>query len=213
MLVLQFRLTECQQVASADPDRVSSLLEEIRGDLKSIQEDDIRTVSHQLYPPSVMMGVVPALRSLQERFQHAVPIELRVDAAIQSREKDNRALFPEELRVGIYRIVEEALENILKDSRATRAKLELYHEDDGFLSLVIADNGVGLETTGISYGFGLLTMKDYAEALGGSCEIESEPENGAQIIVALPIPKVSGPNQNGKWSGRPLSDLAVTAPQ
>ena len=134
LLVLQFRLTECQQVASADPDRVSSLLEEIRGDLKSIQEDGIRTVSHQLYPPSVMMGVVPALRSLQERFQHAVPIELRVDAAIQSREKDNRALFPEELRVGIYRIVEEALENIfVKDSRATRDKgLELYHEDDGF---------------------------------------------------------------------------------
>ena len=54
LLVLQQKLVECQALAAFEPERVNSLLEEIRTDLRHIQDDDIRWMSHELYPSIIM---------------------------------------------------------------------------------------------------------------------------------------------------------------
>ncbi len=188
LLILQQRLRQCQELVSLDPEQASTLLEEIRVELKSVQEDDIRRTSHELYPYVVNLGLVPALRSLVDRFKEAIPIELSIGAELRSREEGNRRLFPEEFKVGVYRIAEEALDNAVKHAHAEMVKVKLYCRDDGRIYLDITDDGRGFETDRASSAYGLLAMKDYAEALGGSCQIESVPGRGTSIHLTLPVP-------------------------
>ena len=117
LLVLQYRLGQCQELVETDPRGAAIFLEEIKAGLRSVQEEDIRRASHDLYPSIVKLGLGlgPALRSLAERFRNAVPIELSVDDKIWSS-------WPEEFRVGVYRIVEEALDNVVKHASARTAQ-------------------------------------------------------------------------------------------
>ena len=164
------------------------MLGEIKTDLRSVQEDDIRRASHELYPSIVKIGLVAALRSLVDRFQHAIRVDLYVDAGVRKTEEGDWGAFPEEFRVGVYRIVEEALDNVVKHARARVANVAVYQPTHGDVSLEITDDGRGFDTTGVSSALGLLSMRDCAEALGGTCQVESAPGQGSRILVVLPVP-------------------------
>ena len=150
LLFLQHRLKLSQELLSRDPEAAAALLEDARGALRSIQEQDIRRASHELYPSIVKVGLTPALRSLTARLGHAVPIELRIEEEIQDDEEHGSRLFSEELTVGAYRIVEEALDNTVKHSNATMAWVSLSYLPDGNVSLDIGDDGRGFAAGEVS---------------------------------------------------------------
>ena len=185
--LLRERLYQCQEILGVEPEKVLGWMEEIEAEVRTIQEDDIRQASHRLYPSVARLGLAPALRSLRDRFGQVASVELRIQAELESAGENKWRSFPEELGVAVYRIVEEALDNVVKHAQVQRASVELYYLEDGQIALKISDCGRGFSLNG-AQGSGLPVMRGYAEALGGSCRIESSPERGTIIHVVLPVP-------------------------
>ena len=182
---LHARLIQCSDTASFDPAKVPALLEHIRAELKTIQDNEIRRAKKELLPPGTNPRLLPLLIALRDRFESSITVDLEVDGEIEREEASHGDLFPEELRLAVYRIVEEALDNVVRHSSARRATVRLSRTEDGALSLEIEDEGRGFFGSGGSHVFGLRTMRDYAETLGGSFEVESVPAQGTRVHVTL----------------------------
>jgi PAS domain S-box-containing protein len=115
---------------------------------------------------------------------------IAIDKVIRVEESD----VPPDLRIVIYRIVQEAFNNIAKHSRATRVRLTFEKNADG-LVLTIEDNGVGLGREGDRFnaGFGMSSMRERARTTGGVFELLDNPGQGAGIRVNWPTTHPNGP--------------------
>ena len=189
LALLEHRLGESAQLVSRDPEKASMVLGEIEAGLRAVEQVDIRQVSHELYPFVVKLGLVPALRSLRDRFWHSLPIELSIGPELHCVGEYDPKLFPEVFKVGVYRIIEEALANVVRHAHATAAEVEVRCLEGKEISVRVTDDGSGFESSSTLPGFGLLAMKTYAEALGGSCLVESSLGHGTRLDVCLPMPE------------------------
>ena len=96
-----------------------------------------------------------------------------------------------EIEINLYRITQEALNNVAKHAKAEKASV-LLERQDGTVRLIIEDDGVGFVLsqkavfTGNDRGLGLLGIKERAELFGGKVEIESVPGSGTTIFVRVP---------------------------
>jgi two-component system sensor histidine kinase DegS len=86
---------------------------------------------------------------------------------------------------GCYRIMQEALANILKHARASRIQVELAFRD-GQVCLSVQDDGVGFDMRNVRPGYGLENIEQRARELGGSVELSSAVGQGTRISVTLP---------------------------
>ena len=179
------RLTHLEESVQ-QPEHIAEL-QDISTKLKSILDDDIRSISHRLYPSILRRGLIPALQSLTDQFESVFKVELILDEVLQEQEKVNHKLIPELARLSAYRIVEEALTNVVKHSHATAVVIKLAFSVDQAISIVIEDNGVGFDKDAISDGMGISTVNDYAEVSGGRCMIESMPDHGTSVIATIPL--------------------------
>jgi signal transduction histidine kinase len=110
--------------------------------------------------------------------------------AVQSRKKimmtlklDGPVPLPHEAKLSFYRIAQEALNNVAKHSRATRAEILLKHED-GKVEMVIADNGRGFDPQQVmATSLGLHIMHERAEVIGASLQISTEVGHGTRVEV------------------------------
>jgi signal transduction histidine kinase len=105
----------------------------------------------------------------------------RLDLPVDVDVPDER--FPHEIEASAYFIVAEALTNVVKHSRATRAEVRTSVED-GTLRLEVRDDGIGGADPS---GHGLVGLDDRATALGGRLEIESPPGGGTLVTATLPL--------------------------
>ena len=188
LIALQVYLSRCQELIPTDPGQASELLQRSRNDLQRVQDDDIRQLSHSLYPSIIKLGLLPALRSLSDRLSVLIPIQLLVGEELPQVDTPNGdGAFTEEFKLGVYRIIEEALGNVIKHSSASQATATLHFSKKGFLSLSVKDNGRRFDVKKVSLGMGLTAIRDYAEALRGSCNVESAPGQGTKVVVILPV--------------------------
>lgn len=93
---------------------------------------------------------------------------------------------PQEITTTIYRIVQEALTNIIKHSKATKVNISLKIISQ-MLQIKVQDNGVGFELTENTTGFGIKGMEERVTALGGQLNLISMPKKGCQIIATIPL--------------------------
>jgi len=96
--------------------------------------------------------------------------------------------------MNIYRIVQESLNNILKHSRAQNVRVAL-ERDVHEVHLVIADDGCGFtpkKTASVKRGMGLQNIAERVRMLGGKLTLDSAPEHGTRITVAIPVPDSAG---------------------
>ncbi len=93
---------------------------------------------------------------------------------------------PQAVQLALYRIAQESLTNIVRHSRATRARITLDIEGGNY-HLVVDDNGVGLDTASPGEGRGMLGMRERAELLGGSLEPTRSPLGGLRITATIPV--------------------------
>ncbi|GHO94046.1 hypothetical protein KSF_040940 [Reticulibacter mediterranei] len=100
-------------------------------------------------------------------------------------ECDDLLDIPISLEVCIYRFVQEALNNIRKHARATRATIRLHSATEA-LEIVVEDNGCGLPDNLHTQGAGLQIMHARVQSLGGSWQIRSQPGQGTTIQVSFP---------------------------
>ena len=101
-------------------------------------------------------------------------------------------LLSKDHEVHFYRIVQEALGNVLRHARSPRAWVSV-HRDGGVLRATLKDNGPGLARPGAVVddtrrGFGLRNMEERAVILGGCLRLVSPPEGGLIVCLEVPIP-------------------------
>ncbi|MDA1258788.1 MAG: hypothetical protein O3C10_13265 [Chloroflexi bacterium] len=165
-------------------------IEGLAEDVDRIREEDIRQLSHRLHPSIVRVGAAAGLRSLRDFYESLLPVELEVGDAAARLEEGGVSVIPEEPRLGVYRITELALTNVARHARATVCAVGWnYEEKSRELVLTIVDDGVGFQSSaeGDSGSLGLVTMSDYADALGGTFEINSTPGEGTRVEVRIPF--------------------------
>ena len=98
----------------------------------------------------------------------------------------------------LYRIVEEALQNVVKHSGADDAKVELSGHCNR-IELCISDSGTGFtpESARAEAGIGLISMRERLRLVGGHISVESEPSLGTQIHVRVPLASTHRANSQG----------------
>lgn len=119
-----------------------------------------------------------ALIILAQEFERTTTINVQIATHLGTE-------VPKEMAFALYRLVQEALTNVSKHSKATQVTINLT-EDLTKLYLQIADNGQGFLPEKNTTGFGLQGMKERTEALGGAFELRSSPQQGCQIHVYIP---------------------------
>jgi len=96
---------------------------------------------------------------------------------------------PLEIKEGLYRIAQEALNNTIRHAQASRVAIRL-QEDSGEIVLSVQDDGVGFDLRDEYPGhMGLHTMRERVEKMGGALHIESAPGRGTRVRVTLPSPE------------------------
>ena len=127
------------------------------------------------------LGILPTVNWLARQFQD-VYTHISIEKAITIEEDE----VPEGLKIVIFRILQEALHNIAKYSKADLVRLVLTHED-GVITLTVQDNGTGFDVDAVrskfnpKRGFGLSTMRERAEFSGGRFAIKSSPGRGTTV--------------------------------
>jgi signal transduction histidine kinase len=151
---------------------------------------DIRESISDLRTRVSERGLAHALGDYLDEFEerHGVGVSLDVS--------DVPADLPPLAGYQLLRIAQEALANVRKHSGARHARVAFDRPAPGMLRMTIADDGVGfdpasLDTSG-RRSWGLATMRERAESLGGSLEVESRPGEGARVIVSVPAQPTPG---------------------
>jgi NO-binding membrane sensor protein with MHYT domain/two-component sensor histidine kinase len=147
--------------------------------------DAIENVVSELRPPMLdSHGLLPALRWYANEFSQRTGI----DAVVSGKEPKQR--LAQEIEITLFRIAQEALNNVAKHARATRVELELQHSGSECI-LSVSDNGIGFDPALSSEAMsrpsrGMVTMRERAQAVGGHFEVEAAPGGGTQIMVRVP---------------------------
>jgi signal transduction histidine kinase len=140
-----------------------------------------------LLRPSMLddLGLIPALKWQARETSKNTPLHVTVDVAMAA-ELDSDGL-PDEYKTCIYRVVQEALHNCARHSRASTVRIRVERERDRLL-LDIQDDGQGFDVRQTK-GLGLLGIQERVTHLGGKCEVRSQPGHGTSLSVELPVPK------------------------
>jgi two-component system sensor histidine kinase UhpB len=147
----------------------------------------IRDVMADLRPPVLDdYGLVAALHWYGEQLACRADIAFALESEEPTHRLDAR------VENALFRIAQEALTNVAKHAQATQVTVSVEVEG-GTLRLVVADDGIGFDQAHLtepdgSRGWGLLTMSERAEAVGGSCRIESSPGQGTRVVVEVSRP-------------------------
>ena len=142
----------------------------------------IRTLTHSLRPPVLeFVGINLSLKEYCEEFTK------RTGLAIRYQGEDIPGL-PDEIGIGLYRFVQEALTNIVKHARATRVEVRFKYMKKQII-LKVSDNGRGMEGTPRTDGIGLIGIQERLNLFGGSLQIRSRTKQGVHIIACVPWPR------------------------
>jgi signal transduction histidine kinase len=149
--------------------------------------DQVRRISCGLRPSNLdALGLEPALRLLAGELERSG--EVKIGLFFKGMEE---RLDPS-LELAVYRIVQEALTNVVRHAKAERAYVNVLHRPGG-LSIVVEDDGRGFEAdAGEGHpagrgGLGLLTMRERAEQFDGRIWIESRPHRGTCVTAEIPL--------------------------
>ena len=150
--------------------------------------EELRSLIFDLAPPVLYeLGLGPAVEWFADQLerQHKVPIDVRADIPIK--------LVPMEWRVPLFQSVRELLINVIKHARATRAAVTL-RSSSGGVRILVADNGRGIPKSDAAGdgdhkkgGFGLFSLRNRLEHLGGTVRIRSRPGHGTCVKLLVPL--------------------------
>lgn len=179
LVSLTYRLDAAARAVDDDAKAEAAEQLEKARDLVDLTLAEARSAISGLRPPVLDdLGLAGGLASLASSIPE---IDLDLELA------DER--LPEHIEVALYRIAQEGLQNVVKHSRALRATVR-FAAVDGVARLEVADDGVGFETTSepARGGYGMLSMTERAELVGGRLTVRSRPGSGTTVTVTVPLP-------------------------
>jgi signal transduction histidine kinase len=165
-----------------------SLGDEGRGQVAELRElvvetlHDVRRLAVELRPKALDdFGLVPALERLTQAFAEQTRIAVDFESALPEGR-----LGPD-VETALYRIVQEALTNVVKHAKASRVSVLLTRRD-GSVAAVIEDDGTGFDPGEVGgSSFGLVGMRERIELLDGRLRVESRPGAGTTLVVEVPL--------------------------
>jgi PAS domain S-box-containing protein len=144
----------------------------------------LRRLITELRPASLdTIGLEAAVQALAEQHAQTSGIEVECDLELP-QEEDARP--PPVLETAVYRMVQEALNNVSKHSMARRAELAV-RAGPRAIEVEVIDDGVGFETSQVHEGFGLVGMRERAALLGGTVEVDSTEGGGTRVRASIPL--------------------------
>jgi signal transduction histidine kinase len=172
------------QLANSD-EKSREMLEHI----KTVAERVVQTVRNMalLLRPSMLddLGLVPAVEWYARELSRHGTMEVKV------RAENATENLPDELKICVYRVIQEALNNAQRHALAKNAFVDLTQSEDA-MRVKITDDGSGYDAKR-SRGMGLLGMEERVKRLGGTITVDSRPGAGTTIAVELPLEAEPGP--------------------
>jgi PAS domain S-box-containing protein len=146
--------------------------------------DKSRGLSHELSPPLLQQGgLSEALAWLAQQMRTTCGLAVQVDAS------GDAEVGSEALRTFVYKAAQEMLFNVVKHARVKRARVEL-RRLSGYVRLVVSDEGQGFDTRQLTErggaGFGLFSIRERVQLLGGWMKFKSTPGKGSVFVLAIP---------------------------
>jgi signal transduction histidine kinase len=162
--------------------------EELRRSVLALRElvvstlHDVRRLAVELRPKALDdFGLVPALERLAETFAEQTNVKVDVEAVL------GEGRLGAEVETALYRIVQEALTNVIKHANAQTVSVVLTRQGDR-IAVVIEDDGRGFDPeTARGERLGLLGMEERIALVGGRLSVESRPGQGTTVAVEVPL--------------------------
>lgn len=174
-------LVELGTLASMLPPESSEAQNQLQR-VKRMAEANVVVVRNMslLLRPSMLddLGLAPALKWQARETARRTGIKVKVDAEEVAEE------MPDEYRTCIYRVVQEALHNISRHSKATHVRVKL-ERGERQVRVTVEDDGIGFQRR--EKGMGILGMEERVRHLGGTFALESQPGKGTRISIQLPL--------------------------
>ncbi len=145
--------------------------------------DMVRKISGELRPQLLEeLGLIPAIERYLEEFQNRSGISCKLSLNVKTVKVDRTHA------VGIFRIIQEALTNVMRHAKATSISIRITKNKESFI-LEIEDNGIGIKTNKINNikSIGILGMRERAMLIGGELSITSKRGSGTMITLAIPF--------------------------
>lgn len=143
--------------------------------------DEIRNISHSLMPRSIAdMSLINAIESLIGDLSEVTEINFEFLANFNAEVE-------EKLKITIYRIVQELINNAMKHSCAKNLIIQLLEYPE-YISLMVEDDGIGFDKLAIQSEkncFGLKSLESRVNATGGTLEVDSKPGSGTNVFISF----------------------------
>jgi two-component system NarL family sensor kinase len=180
---IAFKADAARNTLPADPVRASELLGQLRADTTAAI-GDIRRLVFGLRPPALDdLGLIGSLSQQSARLAQRPDggsVAVRLDAP------EDMPPLPAAVEVAAYRIVTEAMTNAARHAGATSITVRLTLPEGDGLRIEVSDDGAG-PPSAWQAGFGLISMRERAAELGGSCEAGPAPGGGGRVTASLPL--------------------------
>ncbi len=173
-----------ERLAVGNLGQADDSLQAVQGILRNV-ETEIKRVIYDLRPPTLdALGLVSELRRYIQDFKQYANLNCTVNI------KGKSVRLPGQVEVSIYRLLQEALQNVYSHASAHRVRITIcFTEHD--LELSVCDDGIGFDLNTVeqinSRHFGLITMRERAKSLNGRLSIRTQPGQGTSITLSVPL--------------------------
>jgi signal transduction histidine kinase len=144
--------------------------------------NEIRNLSRSLMDPTINdLGIGESIMGLVENINllNQIHVTFNFDDNLETVLNKNQKLT-------IFRIIQEAINNVLRHAEAKKVVINLHRKDDK-VELLIDDDGKGFTPDMVKKGIGLNNIKNRISLINGSVDLKSEPDKGCQLIINFPI--------------------------
>lgn len=178
-----FELASSRHLLSSDNKAVAEGLNALQRELEQGLAD-IRYVITDLEPAAILsnFGLGGGIRRYLEQYETRTGMQTRL------RINTNIGRLPNTIEVAIFRVIQEALQNVHRHAHASRVEV-VFEEADGCFEFSVIDNGTGMASDRVDISkknFGLARMVDYADLINGQLRVFSEPDHGTHVLLSVP---------------------------
>lgn len=177
-----FRAEVCERMLDIDRERARQELQQLKDQIRGCLKE-VRKIIFDLRPMTLDdLGLVPALHRLVCDLQEKTGLQADFTVLGDVQRLDSY------LEVAVFRIVQEALSNVVKHARAQTVQV-LVEFHGRTLTVVVHDDGQGFDVEAVQHGdhFGLLSMKERTALINGKLDLRSQVGHGTRLIVRLPM--------------------------
>lgn len=169
-----------RSISGQSSPEVNEVIERAINRLENTRAADLKNLIQVLTPNLEAGTFSSALGILLERYRQTMEISLEIDELSEA--------LPPETKLGVYRIIEQAILNALIHGPATKVQIEVSTDTDATTKIIVSDNGPGSLLEEVSPGVGSAIIDSWVGIFGGSRQIVTSPGHGYRLEVSFPSP-------------------------